>query len=146
MTDHDVAGEVDIANNSGRGSRAVPLQARGGSWGAFVFGGVWAVCNGVWFGVLSFLAVLAPLLAPRFTPLAALITLVGVGVWLYLAARGRSLAWAHKRWASYEAFHAVQHTWSKVARVVFVVGLVLSVILAVVFVMMLKEGLSAMKG
>ena len=146
MTGHDTADEVDIANNSGTRSRAVPLSARGGSWGAFVFGGVWALCNGVWFGALSFLAVLTPLLAPRLTPFAALVTLFGTGVWLYLAARGRSLAWAHKRWASYEAFDATQRTWSKVAKLVFAGGLVVSGILAVAFWMMLKEGLSAMKG
>jgi hypothetical protein len=86
------------------------------------------------------------LLAPRITPLVALITLFGVGVWLYLAARGRSLAWAHKRWSSLEVFQATQRTWSKVAKVVFAVGLVLSVILAGLFWIMLKEGLSAMKG
>lgn len=138
--------EPDIANTSGNRSRVIPPQARGGSWGAFVFGGVWALCNGVWFGVLSFLAFMAPFMVDRLTALNTVATLLGIGVWLYLAARGRSLAWGHKRWASYEQFHGVQRIWSKVAKVVFAVVLTLSVVFAVAFWMMLKEGLSAMKG
>ncbi|WP_206213442.1 hypothetical protein, partial [Pseudomonas viridiflava] len=73
----------DIANTSGNPMRTVPLQARGGSWGAFVFGGVWALSNGVWFGALSFLAFMAPFMVQRYSALNTLATLLGIGVWLY---------------------------------------------------------------
>lgn len=135
-----------IENNSGERSGVIPPEAKGGSWGAFVFGGIWALSNGVWFGALSFLAVLSPFIPQRYPTLNVVLSLVGQGVWLYLIARGRSLAWAHKRWASYEEFDAAQRTWTKVAKVVFFVGLVLSVVAAVVFWMMLSKGLSRMNG
>ncbi len=136
----------DIANTSGNPMRTVPPQARGGSWGAFVFGGVWALSNGVWFGALSFLAFMAPFMVQRYSALNTLATLLGIGVWLYITARGRTLAWRHKRWASYAHFHAVQRRWSKVAKVVFGVTLLLSTAFAVAFWLMLSVALTAMKG
>ncbi|MCS3468529.1 beta-lactamase regulating signal transducer with metallopeptidase domain [Pseudomonas sp. JUb42] len=135
-----------VDNNSGERSEVIPLQARGGSWGAFVFGGVWALCNGVWFGALSFLALIPPFMPHRYPTLNIALSLVGQGVWLYLIVRGRSLAWAHKRWASFEEFDKVQRTWTKIAKVVLVVGLVLSVVGTVVFLMMMYKALSRMNG
>ncbi len=136
----------EITNTSGNPMRTVPPQARGGSWGAFVFGGIWALSNRVWFGALSFLAFMAPFMFERYNVFNTSATLLGVGVWLYLTARGRTLAWRHKRWASYEHFHATQVRWSKAAKIVFAITLVLATAFAVAFWLMLSAGLSAMKG
>lgn len=135
-----------IDNNSGERSGVIPQQARGASIGALLLGGVWALGNGVWFGALSFLAILSPFIPQRYPTLNTVLSLVGLGVWIYLIVCGRSLAWTHKRWASYEEFDKVQRIWAKVGQVILIVGLVLMVVGAVVFLMMLNKGLSRMNG
>ena len=139
------AAESYVANTSGDRSRAVPIQAQGGSWGAFVFAGVWALCNGVWFGALSFLVVLAPLTMDSFPRLSWLALFIGVLVWGYLTVSGRHLAWTHKRWASYQHFRDAQRAWSVAAKLLFTLTLVAVICLAG-FWMLLGQGLSHMNG
>ncbi len=139
------AAEPYVANTSGDRSRAIPLQAQGGSWGAFVFGGLWALCNGVWFGALSFLTLLAPLTLDSFPRLSWLAMSIGFLVWGYLTVSGRHLAWTHKRWASYQQFRDTQRAWSVAAKVVFGVSLIPVVFMAGLW-MLLGQGLSHMNG
>lgn len=143
---HSKPVQAVIENNSGERSGVVPLQARGASMGALLFGGIWALGNRVWFGALSFLAVISPFIAERYPTINILFSLVGLVTWCYLIAYGRSLAWTHKRWDSYEEFDKVQRTWAKVGQVMLIVGLVLMVVGGVVFIMMLGKGLSRMNG
>lgn len=144
MTQSVPPAEPYVANTSGDNSRAVPLQAQGGSWGAFVFGGIWALSNRVWFGALSFLPLLAVL---DVGPLAVKVlwVLVGVSVWGYLTLCGRSLAWTSKRWNSYEHFRDAQKAWSVVAKILFILGAVLGGTVFLLFAV-LSQGLSHMNG
>lgn len=143
MTQPARSAEPYVANTSGDSSRAVPLQAQGGSWGAFVFGGIWALSNRLWFGALCFLPLLVLLDFPRAVN--AVLVLVGGATWGYLTLFGRQLAWTKKRWDSYEHFRDVQKAWSAVAKIVFVVGAVLGGSVFLLFAV-LSQGLSHMNG
>jgi hypothetical protein len=82
-------------NTSGQGVEAsIPRELGRWCWGAFLWGGLWALGNKMWwFFALS------------------LIPGVGLILRVYLAIHGQELAWRHKRWASVEHFHSVQRMW-----------------------------------
>lgn len=85
-----------VENTSGQGSLAViPEEIRGWSWGAFVFGWLWGVCNNVWIALLG------------------LIPYVSVIVAIVLGVKGNEWAWRHKKWDSVEHFKRTQRTWNK---------------------------------
>jgi hypothetical protein len=144
MTQSIPPAEPYVANTSGDRSRAVPLQAQGGSWGAFVFGGIWALSNRVWVGALCFLPLLALIdEAPGAVKVVAV--LVGGAVWGYVTLCGRSLAWTRKRWNSYEHFRDAQKAWSTLAKIIFGLGAVSGGLLFLLFAV-LSQGLSHMNG
>jgi hypothetical protein len=86
---------LDYENNSGEGSGSKPPSGvTGWSWGAFMWGWIWAIGNRTWIGLL------------------ALIPYVGFFVHIYLGVKGRELAWQNRRWDSLEHFNRVQRRWS----------------------------------
>lgn len=111
-------------NNSGGGRATVPPKGvKGWSLGPFVFNWIWALANRSWIGLLCLLS---------YIPLGPL-PLVGLLSCVYLAIRGRELAWRNKRWNSLEHFNRVQKRWSIAAYVL--VGLAVLAFLAPIVTM-----------
>lgn len=87
-------------------SAGLPQGVAGWSWGAFLLGGIWAIGNRTWIGLLAFI------------PGAGFIVAVVLGV------KGREWAWKNRSWDSVEHFRRVQRQWSRWA-VAIVFGLAL---------------------
>jgi zinc-ribbon domain len=85
----------------------IPEGVIGWSWGAFIFGWFWAICNKTWIGLLT------------------LVPGIGFIMHIILGFKGREWAWQNDNWESVEHFKRVQKRWSQVA-----LGLVLLVILS----------------
>lgn len=98
-----VVEDVGIYENNSGGGRGivVPPDAKGWSWGAFLFNWIWAIGNRTWIGLL------------------ALLPYIGVVVAIYLGIKGRELAWRNKRWDSIEHFRQVQRRWSVWAGIIY---------------------------
>lgn len=75
-------------------SAGLPQGVAGWSWGAFLLGGIWAIGNRTWIGLLAFI------------PGAGFIVAVVLGV------KGREWAWKNRSWDSVEHFRRVQRQWS----------------------------------
>jgi len=103
----DDAGEMDAANDSGKGKLArLPDGVAGWSWGAFVFSWIWAIGNRTPWGLLG------------------LVPGVGLVVRVLLGLKGREWAWRSRRWDSLSHFRRVQQRWNIAA------GVVLALLLA----------------
>jgi len=87
----------------------IEQQIRRWNWGAFLFGAIWGLSNGVWVSLLSF------------------VPIVNLVFMFYLGARGNELAWKAGFWDSVSSFHKTQRRWS-VPALIFA-GLVLLSIL-----------------
>lgn len=83
----------------------IPEGIKGWSWGAFIFGPIWAVANKTWIGALAF------------------VPYVGFIMSIILGFKGREWAWKNKQWESVEHFNKVQKKWS-----VWAVGLIILII------------------
>ncbi len=102
-----VMATIDSAPMSpARNNLAIPAGVAGWSWGAFVFGWFWAVCNKTWIGLL------------------ALVPGIGFIMHVVLGFKGREWAWQNDHWDSVEHFQKVQRRWSIVA-----IGLILFIII-----------------
>lgn len=110
-TNYGGAGEAPVSSASAPSSERVD----GWNWGAFYFGWLWAVCNGIYWPLI----VLIPYIGWA----------VGLIVNIILGINGNRWAWEAKRWDSLESFRQVQHKWAVAALVCFA----LSVIGVVVF-------------
>ena len=84
--------------------KEIPEGVKGWSWGAFFLGGIWAIGNRTWIGLL------------------ALIPYVGFVMNIILGFKGREWAWQNRSWDSLEHFQRVQKQWSRWA-----VGLIMGV-------------------
>jgi hypothetical protein len=99
--------QIDSAPISpNRNHVAIPPGVAGWSWGAFIFGWFWAICNKTWIGLL------------------ALVPGIGFIMHVVLGFKGREWAWQNDNWNSVEHFQKVQRRWSQVA-----VGLIALLIL-----------------
>lgn len=107
--------DSDIENTSGMGEgHPIPEGVKGWSWGAFVWGWIWAVSNKTWVGLLCFIPYL------------------GIIVKFYLGIKGRELAWQNKRWDSLEHFNSVQRKWSLWALLipgVAIIGIIAAIVI-----------------
>jgi zinc-ribbon domain len=91
-----VAEHIDSAPISNhRNQILIPPGIDGWSWGAFIFGWFWAVCNKTWIGLL------------------ALLPGVGFIMHIILGFKGREWAWQNDQWDSVEHFQKVQRRWSQ---------------------------------
>ena len=98
-------------NTSGAGKAAVvPPQIKRWNWGAFFFGGIWALGNSVWIGLLG------------FVPLVNIVMSVVLGI------KGNEWAWRKKRWPSVENFLQTQKHWTGAAAALVAATLVLGTI------------------
>ena len=75
------------------------------NWGAFLLGWIWAIGNGVWWGVVG------------------LIPYAGFIVNIILGATGNRSAW-EKYEGSAESFEAKQRTWTKAGVIIFIITLI----------------------
>ena len=106
MLDKVIEGIDSAPISLGRNHLMIPPGVAGWSWGAFIFGWFWAVCNKTWIGLL------------------ALVPGVGFIMHFVLGFKGREWAWQNDQWESVEHFQRVQRRWSQVA-----LGLILFLIL-----------------
>lgn len=72
----------------------IPPEVPGWSWGAFVFGWIWGICNRVWISLLLF------------------IPIVNIVMPFVLGVKGRQWAWEKGKWRDLEHFNHVQRLWS----------------------------------
>ena len=84
------------------------------NWGAFFFGWLWAVCNGIYWPLV--------VLIPYVGWLSALV------INIILGAKGNVWAWKNKEWRDINHFKRTQRTWALAALYVFVGLIVLSII------------------
>ncbi|GBG15693.1 uncharacterized protein NMK_3304 [Novimethylophilus kurashikiensis] len=98
----------------GASKGGLPPGVSGWSWGAFLLNWIWAIGNRVWIGLL------------------ALIPGVNFIVALILGFKGREWAWEANRWDSVEHFNRVQKKWSFWSVMVFVIGFMFGLVIAVV--------------
>ena len=116
-----VAEQIDSAPISNyRNQIPIPSGIHGWSWGAFIFGWFWAVCNKTWIGLL------------------ALLPGVGFIMHIVLGFKGREWAWQNDQWDSVEHFQKVQRRWSQ-----WGIGLVLGFFL-LMFILMYVSSTSMM--
>ncbi len=76
------------------------------NWGAFFFGWLWAVCNGIYWPLI--------VIIPYIGWVAALIINIILGV------KGNEWAWNAKQWNSFDHFLSTQKKWTMAALYVFV--------------------------
>lgn len=91
----------------------IPDGIRGWSWGAFCLSWIWAIGNSTWIGLL------------------ALIPYVNIVMMIILGIKGREWAWKNTHWDSVEHFNRVQAKWSFWGVLLFVSGIVIILIAAV---------------
>jgi hypothetical protein len=109
--------EEPAANDSGHGSESVlPAELKGWSWGAFVLSWIWGIGNKTWIAFLVF------------------IPLVNIIMVFILGARGHQWAWQNKEWDSVEHFRKTQRTWNRWGVALFIIGIVVGVIYAIIAV------------
>ena len=109
-----VAEQMDSAPMSAhRNHIPIPPGVEGWSWGAFIFGWFWAVCNKTWIGLL------------------ALVPGIGFIMHIILGFKGREWAWQNDQWDNLEHFQRVQRRWSQWA-IGIVLGLFSLMILGII--------------
>jgi len=108
-----VSEQIDSAPiSSNRNSVAIPPGVEGWSWGAFIFGWIWAVCNKTWIGLL------------------ALVPGLGFIMHIILGFKGREWAWKNDDWDNLEHFQRIQRRWSQWA-IGIVLGFFVLILIAV---------------
>jgi hypothetical protein len=109
--------EAPAVNDSGHGSESVlPAELKGWSWGAFVLSWIWGIGNRTWIAFLVF------------------IPLVNIIMVFILGARGKEWAWQNKEWDSIEHFQKTQRLWNRWGVALFIIGIVVGVIYAIIAV------------
>jgi hypothetical protein len=113
-------------NTSGQGYAAVlPNELKGWNWGAFFLQWIWGIGNSVWIALIS----LIPL---------GIVQLVMAFV---LGAKGNEWAWQHKKWDSIEHFKKTQRTWKRWGIGLFIAGVVIGIIYAIIAVVIVLTGI-----
>ena len=117
MTEH--------VNNSGQGPQAVaPAEVLTGfNWGAFFLNWIWGLGNKTYIALLSLVAGFVPFIGG----------LIALGLIIWFGIKGNEWAWQNKKWESVEHFHSVQKTWATWGIVLFVLGIVLGILGALLF-------------
>lgn len=100
------------------------------SWAAFLMSGIWGLFNGCWWMLLVnigyFILAFVPILG-IISGIASLITNIFFGI------NGTRWAWENRTWSSPQAFEQTQSTWNKVAIILFLVGILMSVLGVILF-------------
>jgi len=110
------------ANTSGQGSAAVlPPELKKWNWGAFFLSWIWGIGNGVWIAFIAFI--------------------LGI-IWsIVLGIKGNEWAWQHKKWNSIEHFQKTQRTWAKWGIGLFIAGVVIGIIYAIIVAFLVTTGM-----
>ena len=103
------------------------------SWGAFVLTWIWGIFNGCWwillieFGILFFSAITI------WIPFVGFFSVIlGIGKSVLYGVKGTEWAWRNRTWQSVADFEQTQATWNKVGLIIFIIGLILSVLSCVI--------------
>lgn len=116
---------TEFVNNSGQGPQAVaPAEVLTGfNWGAFFLNWIWGLGNKTYIALLSLVAGFVPFIGG----------LIALGLIIWFGIKGNEWAWQNKKWESVEHFHSVQKTWATWGIVLFVLGIVLGILGALLF-------------
>jgi len=105
---------VTTDNTSEQGKDAViPEEIKGWNWGAFLMSWIWGIGNKVWIALLALI--------------------LGIIMSIVLGIKGNEWAWRSKTWNSVEHFKKTQRTWAVVGIILLVLGIVMSVLVAVLY-------------
>ncbi len=96
------------AQAGGRGVVVEPKNLNSWSWGGFLFGWLWAVCNGIYWPLVVFIPVVGWLSA--------------IVINIILGIKGNRWAWENRTWMDAAHFERAQHQWA-VAGLVFFIAL-----------------------
>jgi hypothetical protein len=110
------------------GNAGVERELNSWNWGAFYFGWIWGIFNGVYW------------------PLVVLIPYVGWAAMLIinivLGIKGNVWAWKGRYWKDFNHFKRVQRSWSMWALYIFIASIVLSILLVILFFSVIMAYLS----
>lgn len=96
-------------------SEEIPAEIKKWNWGAFFLSWIWGIGNHVWISLLS------------------LIPFVNIIMIFVLGAKGSEWAWKAKNWESLDHFKRVQRLWAIWGTVLFLIGVVGSILFVVFF-------------
>lgn len=111
-----------------------PLNLSKWSWGAFTLSWIWGVFNGCWwmflvkavFWLFYFLFWWVPFMA-------IFLSVIELGVSVLFGVKGTEWAWNNRSWSSIADFNQTQDVWNKVGLVLFILGIVSTVLFFVFF-------------
>lgn len=110
------------SNTSGQGAASVlPEELKGWNWGAFFLNWIWGIGNNVWIALVSLVL--------------GLIWMIVLGI------KGNEWAWQHKKWDSIEHFKKTQRTWKKWGFILFIIGIAISILYAVIAIILVATGI-----
>ena len=121
-------------NTSGQGKNAiVPDEvANHFNWGAFLLNCLWGLGNN------SYLTLLV--LATSFIPLLNMVAPLVLCVWF--GVEGNKWAWKNKRFQSIEHFHSYQKKWATAGAILFLLGVVISIVILALTIPVLMNNTS----
>jgi hypothetical protein len=109
------------------------------NWGAFFFGWLWGVFNGIYWPLLVLIYYVgwgAALIVDRNEPL-LLLSFIGWPAWLVvkivLGIKGSAWAWKGRYWKDFDHFKKVQKLWTMCALYTFIAIVVLSMLFSILF-------------
>ena len=114
----------ELANTSGSGKTAnIPQDVLGRfNWGAFLLSWIWGLGNNTYITLFILLSVILV-----FIPFGGL---VPFGLCIWFGIKGNEWAWQNKHFESVEKFHEIQKKWAIAGTIVFVIGIIFSVIMS----------------
>lgn len=80
----------------------VPQEIKKWNWGAFFFGWLWGICNGLYWPLLMILVSFIPYIGQ----------VLAFAISIALGIKGNEWAWKSKAWDGVEHFKRVQHKWA----------------------------------
>ncbi|MDR1525833.1 MAG: FHA domain-containing protein [Tannerella sp.] len=114
--------------NNGNAGANIERELNSWNWGAFFFGWIWGVFNGVYWPLV--------VLIPIVGQIAALIINIVLGI------KGNVWAWKGKYWKDFDHFKKVQKAWAMWALYIFIGSIVLSILWVILFFGVIAAALS----
>lgn len=97
------------------------MELKKWNWGAFFFGWIWGICNGVYWPLI--------LIITNFIPYVGWIISLCAGV--YLGIKGTELAWKAKKWNSWYSFERIQTKWAQAILWFFGISLLIGFLIGI---------------
>lgn len=119
----NISNKGNFNNNRGltQASNGEPDNLEKWNWGAFCFGWLWAVSNGIYWPLIAFIPFLGLVAYPV--------------ICIILGINGNRWAWEKRRWQSAEHFRRVQHNWALAALWIFLISFILSIMFVVIVIL-----------